>query len=226
MWWVVGGVLIAAAVVRWVSGRKTGAAVDPTDRVELAFEALHRRRRVAIAVAGEGPVLIRGKVSPRDQPLTSPLTQRACVYYDVRIDDLMTPKNESRWAARQPSTAMSKQRDARPFLVTDETGTALVAFDDLAELSFVVAPEIILSGRKIREATGIQAALSKLGVAPLGAIAAHETAIFVGDEVSVVGVGMREVTPDGELAGPRSPPTRYVVRAGTDDLLAILSRKH
>lgn len=230
MWWVVGGILIAAAVVRWATGRdRPGAVLDQSERVQRAFKALHRQRRVAIAEAGEGLVLIRGKVSVRAEQLTSPLTQRACVYYDVRVDDLMTPQgsrdDRSVFGPGDPSTAMLGQREARPFLVTDETGTALVAFDGLAEVSFVVAPQISLSGRKLREATALHGALFKLGVPPFGAIAVREAAIFVGDEVTVAGMGMSEVAPDGELAGYRFAPTRYVLRADTEHLLAIL-RKH
>lgn len=223
MWWVVGGVLITAAVVRWVGGRKPGAAVDPSERIRSAFEALRRGRRVRIAAAPEGPVLIRGKVSPRGAPLTSPLTRRACVYYGLRVDDLTTPQ-ASEYGARQPSTAMLKRRDARSFFVTDETGTALVAFDDAAELAFAVAPETTWSGRKLRDSIAVQEALIKLGIAPSGHILVHEEAIFVGDEVRVIGAGAREVTPDGESPGLREAPTRYVVRATADDVLAILRR--
>jgi hypothetical protein len=221
VWWVIGGVLIAAAVARWVSGRP---GVDQSERVQRAFAAVHHRRRVAIAAAEEGAVLIRGKVSARDERLTSPLTQRACVFYDVRIDNLMAPQ-PSRHSDRLPSTVMLHQRDARPFLVTDETGTALVAFDDLADVSFVVDARISLSGRELHEATAIHSALGNLGFPPFGRIAVDEAAIFVGDEVEVAGLGRREVAPDGEPAGRRSPPTRYVVRAGADALLAILKRK-
>jgi hypothetical protein len=221
VWWVAGGVLIAAAIARWVAGRNP--VVDPADRVEWTFRALHGGRRVAIAAAGEGPVLLEGQIFPRDQPLTTPLTQRPCVYFHLRIDDLLAPTLHDS-IARQPSTAMLKQREARPFLITDETGTALVAFNDPAELAFVVAPELIWAGRKLRESPGAQDALLKLGVAPLGDIAVHETALFVGDRVRVVGVGTREVAPDGEFTGRRSAPTRYVVRAGAEELLAILKR--
>jgi hypothetical protein len=238
VWWLVGGVLIAATVVRWVTGRnqnRPGAVLDQPERVLRAFEAVHRRRRVAIGEAEEGPVLIRGKVSLRSEPLISPLTQRACVFYDVRVDDLMRPSpsstDQSEFGAWAPSTrarsmAMLHQREARPFLVTDETGTALVAFDDLAEVSLVVPAQISLSGRKLREATALESALFKLGVPRFGNVAVHESAIFVGDEVRVAGMGMREVTPDAESAGYRSAPTRYVVRASADSLLAILRPNH
>src|SRR5689334_5549038 len=137
MWWVVGGVLIAAAVLRWASDRIPGVADDSGGRIPRAFEAFHHRRRMAIAAAPEGPVQIRGKVSPRGEPLIAPLTQRACVYYGLRIDNFMAPHMglHSRRAYSgkgEYSTAMLKQRNARPFFVTDETGTALVAFDDPA----------------------------------------------------------------------------------------------
>jgi hypothetical protein len=229
VWEIVIAVLITAAVFRW--GIRRDPAVDPAERIPRAFEALHHRRRAMIGEAPEGPVLIRGKVSARRETLTSPMTQQDCVYFDLRVDNLMaptgTPGNPDSWGKTwHPSTAVLKRRDARPFLVTDETGTAVVAFADLAELSFVVAPETTWSGRKLRESVAVQEALSKLGVAHLrDDIAVHEAALFVGDEVSVVGVGRREVTPDGERAGFRSPPMEYVVRPGGDDLLAVLKPK-
>ena len=48
---------------------------------------------------------------------------------------------------------------------------------------------------------------------------------LVGDEVTVAGVGRREVAPDGEPAALRAPPMLYVVRAAPDGLLGILRRK-
>jgi hypothetical protein len=238
MWWVVGvavafyvvGTVVAGAVMRLGSDGKEPADPDPSEKVQRAFAAVHGRRPVAIATEQEGPVLIRGKVAPRREALTSPLSRRDCVYYDTRIDDFgnLAPIPDAALAPNGPgipTTAMLKRRDARSFLVTDDTGTALVAFDDLAEVVFVVPEHLYLTGRKLREAADVQQALFGLGVAPAGSIAVHEAAIFVGDEVTVAGVGRREVAPDGESSGYRSAPRRYVVRAAPDGLLGILKRK-
>ena len=64
MWWVAGGILIAATVVRWVSGRnRAESTLDRADQVERVYTMLRRGRPVAIAAAPDGPVVFKGKVS-------------------------------------------------------------------------------------------------------------------------------------------------------------------
>jgi hypothetical protein len=231
MWWVAGSVVIAAAVIRWVAGRNP-PPLDQSERIQLAYQALLRRRRVAIASATDGPVLIRGKVSPHAEALTTPVTQRPCVFYNLRIDDLQRlglsrqpPNLVTRLGPGPglPSTAMLQRRDARPFHVTDETGTARVEFEKPEDVSFFVTAHLSLSGRKLRAATELHHAVLELGVTPFGPIGVEEAAIFVGDEVTVAGVGMRDIAPDGESIGHRNPPMRYVIRAGT--AAVAISRK-
>jgi hypothetical protein len=124
-----------------------------------------------------------------------------------------------------PSTATLQRRDARPFHVTDETGTARVEFEKPEEVSFFVTAHLSLSGSKLRASTEIHHAVLDLGVTPFGPIGVEEAAIFVGDEVTVAGVGMRDIDPDGESTGHRNPPMRYVVRAGRDATVAISRKK-
>jgi hypothetical protein len=208
VWWIVAGFVAAAATARWLSGRDVpvGGRDDP-ERVPNAFQTL-RRRRTAIASAQEGPVLIRGKVSAFGEPLTSPLEQRACVFYQLHATGLVAPLHA---------------REARPFLVTDDTGTAEVAFDNLTDVCFFVAPQLSLSGRKLRANPAMQAAVLKLGVSIVG-VTVTEAAIFVGDTVTVAGVGRREATPSGEARGFRDVPTRYVLRGDPDCMLAVGKR--
>lgn len=222
MWWVIGGIVIAAAALRWAAGR---AGPDQSERVARAFAALHRRRRVPIAGAEEGPVLIRGQVSAGER-LTAPFSRQPCVFYDVRITNLLA-MGPSRENVRQapPSTVLRRLREARSFFVTDETGTAEVAFEDPADVSFVVEASLSLQGRKLSAEAAIQDVLRGLWISDSGSLAVNEAAIFVGDEVTVVGTGTREVAPSGTSGGFRSPPMQLVVRGGPHEALAILKKK-
>ncbi|HLK89171.1 MAG TPA: hypothetical protein VKZ18_04700 [Polyangia bacterium] len=205
MWWLIGSAVafyvaatvVAQAVTRRGADGKQPREIGHSDKVQRAFAAVNGRRTVPIGLEREGPVLIRGKVAPHHEPLTAPFVPRDCVYYD--------------------SEGLS---DGRSFLVTDETGTALVAFDDLAEVVFAVPRELCPTGAKPR-----QAADRARGVAATLPTAVLQAAILVGDEVTVAGVGRLEVAPDGESRGPRSAPMRYVVRADPDGLLGILKRE-
>jgi hypothetical protein len=223
VWWIVGGVLIAAAAVRWVARKHRAEPVlDHPGKVERAYEALRRGHPVAIEAAGEGPVLLRGTVSVAGAALVAPITGRPCVFFDMRVEDLLRGAGDR--SPRPVSTAIRHKRHAQPFLVTDETGTAEVTFEDAADVSFVAEPHLALDGHRLRESESVLNVLKTLGIRRAEKIAVTEAAIFVGDTVDVVGVGTREVAPAGESAGYRDLPMRYAVRAGTNRVLAIRKR--
>jgi hypothetical protein len=197
-WWAVGGVALGVVAVRWLLG--PDPAPDRRDQVALAHAALRRRRRSAIGSAAEGPVRLVGRVSrsaAAGEPLVAPMSGRPCVYYEV-----VYPISQWRLMQRPNGTPVldpsSRNRRAQSFVLTDDSGTAEIAFDDPADVTFEVAG----------------------GDGP-----PPETAIFLGDEVTVVGVGAREVVVGGESTGYRAPPTRYVVRGGSGSVLAILRKK-
>lgn len=131
-------------------------------------------------------------------------------------------------SARYPatlSTAVINERRAEPFFVTDDTGTAEVRFDDVVDVSFVVAPHLSLKGRRLKAAPAVTDSLIGLGIAPSGAIVVSGAAILPGDTVTVAGVSGQEATPSGEFAGYRQLPTRCVVRAGPNSVLGVLKNK-
>jgi hypothetical protein len=198
-WWAVGGVALGVVAVRWLLG--PDPAPDRRDQVAMAHAALRRRRRSAIGSAADGPVRVVGRVSRSGagEPMVAPLSGRACVYYEV------VPRGDAGRLDRQPdgSWAPVRRRHAQPFALTDDSGTAEVTFDNPLDVTFEVA--------------------SNAG--PRGQPPLAEAAIFVGDEVTVVGVGTREVVAAGESTGYRAPPTRYVVRAGSGSVLAIRRKK-
>jgi hypothetical protein len=227
MWWMVGGVLIAAAAVRWLTGRNgADAPLDRADQVARAYAAARYGRPVAIASASEGPVVFRGKVSAAGAPFVTRLSEQPCVVSDLRVDDLERQEPTPEFKDSKPqSITVLRERQAQPFLITDETGTAEVRIDDVADVSFVLAPHLSLKGRRLRASAGVANTLFKLGLAPQGALLVTEAAVFVGDTVTVAGVGRRELSPGVPTAGFRQVPMRFVVRGGTNDVMAIVKTR-
>ena len=232
MWWVVGGIVIAAAAVRWRAGRKgADAPLDRSDQVQRAYVAARSGRPVAIASASDGPVVLRGKVSAEETPLVTHVSQQPCVFSDLRVDDLARLGTVTSYSHRgilstnpeAPSTAVLHERRARSFLITDETGTAEVRIDEVTDVSFVIAPHLSLKGRQLR-APAVANTLLALGLPAFGKLVVTESAIFVGDTVTVAGIGMRELSPSATTAGYREVPMRFVVRSGPNDMLAILKK--
>jgi hypothetical protein len=234
MWWMVGGVLIAAATVRWITGRnEVDRPLDRSEQVQRAYAEVRHGRRVTIASATDGPVVFRGKVSAEGAPLVTRLGQQPCVFSDLRVDDLTLlgpPQSYGRLTGQPaypttPSTVVLRERHVRPFLITDETGTAEVRIDDVADVSFVIAPHLSLQGRQLRASEAGANALSRLGLAPFRGLVVTEAAIFVGDTITIAGMGMREVSPSMASAGYREVPMRFVVRGGTNSVMAILKKR-
>jgi hypothetical protein len=219
VWWAIGGVVVAAAVLSWILGRNS--APDRSEMIKRAYATLRRGRAAAIAVAAEGPVVIRGTVSAVGPPLIAPLSQRPCVFSNVpylvvsQVPDQANSLPEGAPSSGEGvavSTTMERELRGRTFLVTDETGTAEVAFPDVADVSFLVepveVPQPVVSGADLS------------GGLPLRA-AKEEAAIFVGDTVTVAGVGTREFALGPDSSGDRQQPGRYVVRAGANMVLMV-----
>lgn len=219
MWWAIGGIVVVAAILRWFSGRSRSP--DRSEMISRAHATLRRGRPVAIALAGEGPVVIRGKVSAAGPPLTAPLTQRPCVFYNVPyLVVSAVPAAAGSLGEGAPSggegivVSSTTERDRRgqAFLVTDDSGTAEVAFDDVEDVSFLVEP--VESPQAVSSASDAPQGLSFRA-------ANSEAALFVGDTVTVAGEGKREVPRDSDASGHSQPRTRYVVRAGATMVLMV-----
>jgi len=108
----VGFLIIMPAVGTWYSSRRRRRA--------SARRAIERRAVTAIATLREGePARIRGVVAAREPLLTSPISGRACIGYQVIIDD-RSHHPDFEWIPLV-------DREVWPsFLVTDETGTMAV----------------------------------------------------------------------------------------------------
>jgi hypothetical protein len=233
MWWVVGGIFIAAAAVRWHTGRNGAETpLERADRVQRGYAAVRSGRPVAIASASDGPVVLRGKVSAEETPLVTRVSQQPCVFSELRVDDLarlgtVTSYSHGGILSTSPQTSSTEvlhERRARSFLITDETGTAEVRIDEVTDVSFVIAPHLSLKGRQLR-APAVANTLLSLGLPAFGKLVVTESAIFVGDTVTVAGIGMREVSPSVTTAGYREVPMRFVVRGGPTEMLALLKKR-
>jgi hypothetical protein len=217
VWWAIGGIVVMAAAARWIFGRNH--VPDRVDRMQRALKTLHRRRPVAIAFAPDGPVVIRGRVSTTGAPLTAPMSGRACVYFHALRAVISEPVDadvDAEGASTSEGRRFQADHDRRgqPFLVTDESGTAEVAFEDVADVSFIVeqiAPPTAPGAAHMLEQLSLDS-----NYVPIG-----EVAVFVGDTVTVAGVGLHEVAPGGPSAGYRQPPGRYMVRADGEMLLMV-----
>jgi hypothetical protein len=109
------------------------------------------------------------------------------------------------------SSTTEHDRRGQTFLVSDESGTAEVAFPDVADVSFLVKPVDLPQPVSSRVDSSRELPLR---------MAIRESAIFVGDTVTVAGVGTREVTLGSDSSAYRQA-TRYVVRAGTNMVLMV-----
>jgi hypothetical protein len=226
VWWIVGGALIAVAAARWVARRiHPDVPLERPEQIARAYAMLRRGRPAPIAGAADGVVLFQGKVAAKGTPLVAPISQRTCVFYDVKLDDL---RNLETFSEKHPPAGPvpgRRERQGRSFLISDDTATAEVQLDDVEEVSLVVPPHLSLRGQRDQPAAAAAAAAQMFGVVPSSTCVVTEAAIFVGDTVTVTGVGTREPAMDGELTGYRRPPMRCMVRGGLNSVLAILKRE-
>jgi hypothetical protein len=215
VWWAIGGIVVAAAVLRWTLGRNS--ASDRGEMIRRAYATLRRGKPAAIAFAADGPVVIRGRVSAVGPPLIGPRSQRPRVFSNVSYRVLSAVRVQadslldaalSRGERLAVSTTTERDLRGQTFIVTDESGIAEVAFADVADVSFLVEPIDLPPPSEEDFSRGF----------PLR-VATEEAALFVGDTVTVAGVGTREARRDSSER--REPRTRYVVRAGADMVLMI-----
>lgn len=103
-----------------------------------------------------GPVEVSGAAKVWKQTLTSPLMQKACVWYDYAIEKLVRRGKRSVWEV------VSGDRKGAPFLVRDETGSVLVDSKG-AEIAVPKDYFVKLSGFK-RTPPSVQAIFDRLKV--------------------------------------------------------------
>ncbi len=154
----------------------------------IVILASHRRKMVPLTPIGDAPdaarVRIAGKVIS-ENALRAPLSGRPCTCYWVSIQ-----MQGTYWRSQRI------HRDAHEFQLTDPTGTASVAIERVhLELSAdhiesTTVPQLTHSIRSLLGRWGLK--LDKVSSIQLcEAIVAH------GDEIEVVGSGLRRAVPNG-----------------------------
>jgi hypothetical protein len=146
-------------------------------------------------------VKIVGEVVAAGSSVLTPLGQRECIFYSVRIDQLS-------------GAARLVQSSGVDFQVRDASGTALVRLRD-------ASPLIERNWRCELDAAQLAKLDARLAHDDFGHFLGSEGAILVGARVAVVGVARWEIDRQGAGAGYRDPPRRLVLAAANGRPLHI-----
>jgi hypothetical protein len=196
----IGPVLGARLEARWkrrVSLRRAIARMETTP-----IAALHEGKRAKI----------RGVVSAREPLVTSPISERPCVGYRIRIDDAVEDPDLS-W------DPLVSREDWPSFLVADETGTVAVQgppFEMLVDPSD--------RGQNLPQTAVALLAQHDVRMRDLWRARRfwfEETLLKVGDRVVVVGRPSRAIDAAGR-GSYREPPQLFVMRGTTDEPIVVL----
>jgi hypothetical protein len=195
-----------------------------TEMIDYFLLSLEERRAPArtlraaepIRAAREGKLRIRGRARGRGQLLHAPVTGRPCVAFHLTVYEWHVLRTRDR-----QFDVLFEMAGACPFSIADDSGEATVdtskPFDlelaaerrglpPLGDPTSQAEREVVI---RLLESRGFSAS-NLLG---LPRYLSYEEGILADRQpVSVAGTGAREVSPDGESAGPRSPPLRLVLR--------------
>ncbi len=177
--------------------------------------ALADRPRARIRDAAEGSVRVTGRVRRRGELLEAPVSGRRCVAFQLLVEE-----DNDGWGK------LLELRDARPFVLADETGEALV---DTAAGPFRLALD--------SDERGGTGSFDQIGEAQLQAIMSvgsfespgrsrlnrryREGILREGETVAVGGRGVREASAEGTSANLREPSQWLVLRGTVDEPLLI-----
>jgi hypothetical protein len=188
-------------------------------RRRLIARRLRRAKTHPIAALPENTsARVVGTAQALHEILTSPITGRACVYYDVKVVD------ESHATKRWPSI---RERRGVPFVLVD--GNARVVVDpyhvELA-LDFDVHHT---AGTSDKHTAAEAALLARHGRAGRGwilnkGLRYEEAVIAIGETIEVLGTAIREMDPEAALPRYRDPQTRMVL-SGTQRCPVVISDK-
>jgi hypothetical protein len=216
----------AAMEVLLLVGAAVGAAGILGWRLYSGSDWARSRKapRLAIARFEDGAIgRIDGRVRYVGEPLTALLSRRSCAYFEAaRLSDSEAPG---------PTATVVRGQD---FLVEDATGTALVRYaharvrvrrEPVSTPALANAPEELSDDD--RAALEEWCEFSKQGWRRFDeGYLVEEGVLSAGDEVSVIGCGIREPSPDPAAAtgGYRDGAKRLVMQSTKDARLLIRSR--
>jgi uncharacterized protein YjeT (DUF2065 family) len=214
------GPFVALAVLALLTG--VGQFLWP-NRAKRISGALAEKPRVLVQEA-HGAVRLTGRVRRIGELLRAPVSGRPCVAYQIVVDVPTRSGGQGIWR-RWVDT-----REARPFMVADESGEARI--DTSGPFFMALIHDRSESTDGLGRYPGKHRALSlfleSTGLRPVNwlgrwkSLHYTESVLEEGALVSVGGASAREVDPNGDRAGPRSPPERLVLR-GTEDLPLLIS---
>ena len=173
--------------------------------------ALKAAPRVDIARVQQGQVAkIAGAVRPLGEPLRAPLTGRACVFYEVTVEEYRSSGKSGRWVE------IIKDVDAQDFLLEDGTGRAVVKTAGMKVLP--VKDRELKSGFLNDASPVLEDFLRQHGQSSQGWVfnknLRYKEGVFEpGERVTVLGQCRWEQDPDPSAAGQgyRDTPRRLVV---------------
>jgi hypothetical protein len=175
---------------------------------QTTLRRLRATPQLPIGQVPEGTeVRIRGRVEPLSPPGVAPLSGRACVFYEVIIEELRGGKNK-RWVR------LVRDVQGVPFAVVDDTGRAIV---DASGAKLALHHDVTTRSGTLDDADAReQALLARHGISSTGwvfnkTIRYLEAVLEPGETVVVAGQGVREPDPDAvaQVAGYREGlPTR------------------
>jgi hypothetical protein len=173
------------------------------------------RPRTSIRDGADGLVRVTGRVRRHGELLRAPISGRPCIAYQLLVEN-----DKDGWGK------LLELRDARPFVIADETGEALV--------DTTAGPFHLALNSDERGGTGL---LDRIGEAQRQALMSvgafespgrtggkrryREGILREGETVAVGGRGVREVSAEATSVNPREPPRWLVLRGTADDPLLI-----
>jgi hypothetical protein len=182
-----------------------------------ARRAVRRLEALPVREASEGAMVkLVGTTAAAGPPLRAPLSGRACVGWQVTVEELCSPPSSPRrWSY------LTEGREATAFLLGDETGQALVD-GAMALLLFRERPVLHASPERSVE---LEAFAAKAGL-DLGSRSGREKRFFeraleVGVRACVLGLARWEPDPRGVEGGYRETPKRLIVRAPRGGLVVV-----
>jgi hypothetical protein len=170
-------------------------------------------RPARIRDARDGTVRIRGNVRPSGgHLLRAPVTGRRCVGFHLIVYEWRPLRSQDR-----RYDVLLDLEEACPFFVADGSAEAFV--DTSAPMDLDLQSERrALSRRRNAELDALIQLLSSRGISTENAlgiprlISYEEGILAENHRVSVTGIGLHEVSLDGESSGPREPPQRLTLR--------------
>lgn len=202
---------LIAANALWPTRRK---------RIDRAIAARPR----ALVHTARGAVRLTGRVRRISELVTSPLSGRPCVAFDLTVDE-PRPTNGPGGAGWHRRVKMSA---ARTFAIVDESGEARIDLSGPFEMSLGGGLTGTTEGKHPGRHPQLASFLSSLDVSSTGWFGRWrqfhyvEAVLEEGELISVSGESTLEVDPTGERTDPRSPPQCLVLR-GTEETPLLIS---